>query len=141
MSGAGRRHSRQPDRYQDSRSTVQRERLKSPASLWLSSRLPLAGLDIPLIKEASVTVRFERRQAVRRERPDLAPPMVHNWTVERYVQRLSPGPKMPKPDGAGWEKVGGIVTDKTWTSRWDGQRYVYGPCGDRVQHWQRRRHD
>lgn len=84
---------------------------------------------------------FQRREGmVRRERPSLAPPLEHRSTSERYVQRLG-SPRMPRPTGEGWQKVGGIIKDRTWVTRWCDRRhaYVFGPSGERVQHWSRPR--
>jgi hypothetical protein len=85
-------------------------------------------------------ITFEKRSSARRERPDLAPPIEHRWTTERYVQRLG-SPRMPPPTGDGWSKVGKITKDKTWVTRWcpKAHAYVFGPSNERVQHWRRPR--
>lgn len=82
----------------------------------------------------------KRESSERRERPSLAPPIEYRSTSERYVQRLG-SPQMPPPTGEGWSKVGKIMKDKTWVTRWcpKAHAYVFGPSGERVQHWTRQR--
>jgi hypothetical protein len=83
-----------------------------------------------------MSVTFIKQAGERRERPSLAPPLEFRWPIERYRQYLN-APRMPRPSGEGWRKVGRITRDKTWVTVWCEQRraYVFGPCNLRVQHW------